>query len=159
MPVSDHLRRGLAGLRPTELGVVGLLATATAFAIVGGPIGLGIGAGLLVVGLVAPAPVTFALGQAGLLVAVPAPSLVRVAVVESVLFLVLLGPATRDEPVRLVGLAVPLFGLLGLGTWLGVARVGPLVTAVTLVVGVGLLGYVVHRYERVVLGLAGGDAA
>lgn len=151
--------RGVAGrLSPTPLGAVGLLAAAAALAATG-PAGLAAGAAVLVVGLVVPAAAAFALGQAALLAAVPAPTPLELAAVEGALFVVLLGPAAGEEPAPVLAGAVLLFAGLGAATWFAVGRVGLLPAAAGLVVGVGLAAYLVHRYERVVLGLAGGEAA
>lgn len=159
MTLIDRLRTAWYRIQPTGLGIVGLVETTVAFALFGGPIGLAIGGALFVVGLFVPASVAFALGQASVLVVLPSPTLVQIVALEGALFLVLLGPATRDAPVRLGGLAGGLFVLLGSASWIGAARIGVLETGALLVVGVGLASYLVHRYERVVLGLAGGDVA
>lgn len=181
MSTMDRLASGDTGTHRTSLGALGLGGTVVALAVTGGPAGIPAGVGLLLVGLAAPPVVVFGLGQAMLLVVLPAPTAAQLALVQGTLFLLLLDATTRWRgvwfPVQILYAAVRLrsgdrarfapdafpgavaFGVLGGLTWVGATRVGLLETAAGLVVGVGVIGYAVHRYERVALGLAGGEAA
>lgn len=181
MSTIDRLAPADGGTHRTSLGALGLGGTVVALAVTGGPVGIPAGIGLLLVGLAAPPVAVFGLGQATLLVVLPAPTAAQLALLQGTLFLLLLDATTRWRgvwfPVQLLYAAVRLrsaartrfvpdafpavvaFGALGGLTWVAATRVGLLEAAAGLVVGVGGLGYVVHRYERVALGLAGGEAA
>jgi hypothetical protein len=145
--------------QPTLLGGFGLLATTIALGLTGGPLGFVAGVGLALAALFVSPVVTFALGQAVLLVVLPTPTLAQLALVQGALFLVLLGPAgTELTPfLRVGGLALALFAITGAAVWVGVDTLGLLETAAGLTLGLGVLSYAIHRYERVSLGLAGGE--
>lgn len=148
-----------ARLEPTALGVVGLLATVAAFAATTGPLGAVIAIGLAIVGLVIPPVAVFALGQAGLLALLPSPTPLQLAIVEGALFLILVSPATKGATGRLLAVSVPLFAGLATTGWYAAQTFGIRTTGIALLLGVCVLSYVLHRYERVAVGLAGGDTA
>ncbi|WP_255196482.1 hypothetical protein [Halorarius litoreus] len=155
----DRLATLTARVTPTALGAVGLLATVAALAVVAGPLGAVVGVGLALVGLFAPPVAVFGLGQAALLALLPSPTPLQLALVEGALFLVLVGPATKSATGRLVALGALLFAGLGTSVWYGAQTFGIQAAGIALLLGVGVVAYVLHRYERVVVGLAGGDAA
>lgn len=182
MSTIDRLRAPVAGSRLTVPGVIGLAATIYLFARMGGAIGLAAGGGLLMATAVMPPVVVFALGQSLFLVVLPKPTLAQLLFVQLALFLFLLDAATRwravPVPIQLEymvvrarsaapGRYVPValaalgaFAVLGAATLVVAARLGLFEAAAGLVAGVGAVGYVLHRYERVRLGLAGdGEAA
>jgi len=136
---------------------MGLLATALALGLTGGPLGFVGGIGLALAALFVSPVVAFALGQAALLVVLPTPTFAQLALVEGALFLVLLGPAGSD-PATLLRVGSPallLFAITGTAVWFGTDAFGLLETAATLTLGLAFLSYAIHRYERVSLGLAG----
>lgn len=181
MSPDDRLLAANPATHRTILGALGLGGTLVALAMAVGPVGIAAGIGLVLVGLVAPPLAVFGVGQAMLLVVLPAPTATQLALVQGTLFLLLLDAATRWRGVVVTvqllyaivrlrpserGRYVPdvfpallAFGVMGGLTWLGATRVGLLDAAAGLVVGVGVVGYVVHRYERVALGLAGDEGA
>lgn len=156
--LSDRLQAVSTRVEPTALGTVGLLATAAAFAVVANPLGRLVGPAIAVLGVFVPPVAVFGLGQAAILALLPDPGPIQLAVVEGALFLVLVGPATRTATRPLLALSAGLFGLLAAVVWYGVRTVGITTTGVALLLGVGLLAYGIHRYERVVTDLAGGEA-
>lgn len=155
----DRVRAGTSRRQPTAFGVVGLLLVVAAFSITGGPAGVAAGIALFVAGLVVPAIWVFALGQAALLAVSSSPMRLQILAVEGALFLVVLAATARAASSDVVSVSLLLFGLLGTAVWLGVPQVGLHATAAGLGIGLALAGYLVHRYERVVLGLAGGETA
>lgn len=164
MQLTDRVRNVTAPGQPRAPGAVGLLVAAAALALGGGPVGLAVGSVLVLVGLAASATATFALGQAALLAV--RPGLLPLVVAEAGLFLVLLasmartGATTSDRSAGpIVVLAAVLFAVLGTTAWIGAARLGIVPATVGLVVAAALASYLLHRYERVVLGLAGGEEA
>lgn len=181
MSTVDRLFTDDAGTHRTSLGALGLGGTVVALAITGGPAGIAAGIGLLLVGIVAPPVAVFGVGQAALLVVLPAPTVPQLVLLQGTLFLLLLDATTRWRgvwfPVQFLYAVVRLrssergpyvpdafpalvaFGVVGGLTWLAATRLGLLEAAAGLVVGVGLVGYLVHRYERVALGLAGDEEA
>jgi hypothetical protein len=146
--------------QPTLLGGFGLLATTIALGLTGGPLGFLAGVGLALAALFVSPVVAFTLGQALLLTVLPTPTLAQLTLVQGALFLVLLGPAGTElaTSVRVGTLAVVLFGVTSAAVWVGVDTFGLLETAAGLILGLGFLSYAIHRYERVSLGLAGGDS-
>lgn len=158
MTLTDRATALAGRLEPTALGAVGLLATIAAFALTAGPLGAAVGVGLALVGLLAPPVAVFALGQAAILALFATPTLPQLALLEGALVVVLVGPATRGPTLRLLASCALLLAALPAATWYGVQRVGLQQTAVGLVLGVAAVAYLVHRYERVVTGLAGGAA-
>lgn len=176
----DRLFAANPGTYRTSLGALGLGGTLVALEMTSGPIGIAAGLGLALFGLVAPPLAAFGVGQAMLPVVLTAPTATELALVQGTLFLLLLDATTRWRgvafPVQLLYAIVRLrssergsfvpdavptllaFGVVGSLTWIAATRVGLLDAAAGLVVGVGLIGYVVHRYERVALGLAGDEA-
>lgn len=157
--LTDRVQALAGESQPTALGAVGLGATAVALGVTAGPLGLV--AGLVIAGLgVVVSPIAvFGLGQAVVLVLLPSPTPLQLALLEGALFIALVAPATRTRPTRLVTLSALLFAVSGTLVWYGSQVVGLQVTGLALLLAVGLLMYGIHRYERVVLGLAGGDAA
>lgn len=177
MSTLDRLRVTPAGNRLTIPGVIGIAATVYLFADIGGAIGLTAGGGLIIVTALFPPVVAFGLGQALVLVVIPRPTLLQLLLVQLALFLVLVDAATRWRavavPVQLEymvararsaapGSYIPVaisalgtFVVLGAATLVVAARLGIRDAAGGLVVGVAAVGYVLHRYERVRLGLAG----
>ncbi|WP_435196332.1 hypothetical protein [Natronomonas sp. EA1] len=145
-------------LRPTPLGAAGLLATALAFVALGGGRGVLAGGALVLLGSFLPAPAAYALGQGLALAALPSPGILPLAVVQSLLLVVLVGPATADHATgRLVGLTALLTGVLATGVWTATQTRDLLPVGAALVGGVAFVAYAFHRYERVRLGLAGGE--
>lgn len=147
----------LPRLRSSPLGTVGLLAAAAALAVTGGIDGIIAGAALFGVGLVAPPIITFGFGQAAFLAVVPSPTPVQLTAVNVPLFIAFVGTVAAER-LRLLGGALALFAPLGTMTWLATTHYGPLTAAPGLLLAVGLGSYLLHRYERVTLGLAGETA-
>lgn len=161
--MSEHMPDRLAALasrlQPTALDAVGLLATAAVLTVVAGPLGAAAGVALALVGLLAPPSAVFGLGQAALLALLPSPTPLQLVLVEGALFLVLVGPAATATMIRGLTLSALLFAALGTTTWFAAQTFGLRATGIALLLGVGLVAYVLHRYERVAVGLAGGDTA
>lgn len=145
--------------QPAVREAAGLLVTAVTLAITAGPVGAAVGVALAVVGLFVQPLTLFGLGQAALLAVLPAPTPLQVVLVEGALFVTLVAPAVGDVPGRFVAASAALFAVLGSATWYGVQTSGLQQMALVLLLGVALLSYVLHRYERVVTGLAGGATA
>lgn len=145
-----------------RLAPVDVLATAAALScpaalfVVAGPAGAVAGGAAVLAWLVAPV-YGFALGQFGLAAAVPDPTLSpRLAAAQGALFALLLLGFLRERRsavgvVALVGAALALGGAVVAGFAGGVETH---VLAAGLVGVVAVVGYGIHRYERVVLGLA-----
>jgi hypothetical protein len=147
----------------TLLGVFGVVLTAVVVGLVGGATGAGLAAAFVVVWLLLPAVYSYALGHVlALGTTASALAVVELLFVELGLLAVLFGPLTRPEThnrgsvarstlgvgFALVGVVVVSLALTGL-VW---------VTALVLVlVGCGL-GYGIHRYGLVVLGLVDDSA-
>lgn len=145
--------------RPAVAEALVLLAVTVAFGVVAGFGGLAV-ALLVVAGAVMTSPlVAFGLVQAGLLAVTTAPRLEQIMLVQAAAFgLLLVGSSTTPRTNRRVALgAAVVFVFGGLLVWTAVQTVGQQPTAVGLVVGVALASYLVHRYERVVVGLADGE--
>lgn len=156
---TDRLATFAGRRQPTALGAVGLLATIVALTITAGPVGGLVGVGLALAGLFLTPLAVFGLGQAAVLALLPAPTPLQLALVETALLLVLVGPAMAHATVRLVAGTVGLFALLGTTVWLATQTFGLQPIAITFVSLVALSSYLLHRYERVTVGLAGGDTA
>lgn len=137
------------------IGIGGVVIAAGICAVVGGLRGVLIGVGVLIGGIVTPAPIGFGLGLAGVLtVAGPAPLLEGAAGI--VLTAVFIDEATTYPAVPaqrvLIGTAVA--GTALTGTTLVLLRSWSLgLVAVMLLTLTGGGVYVIHRYERVSLGL------
>lgn len=145
MAMSTRLRR------PVRL--VGLALVTAALALLAGWPGLLLGVGVVVIGVVAPAPVAFGVGAASLFVGTAGHPLSYTLGAVGLLA-VLVDPAVGAPTGRRV-----LAATAGGGIAIGVATYGlftvwslPAVT-VTVAGTVALMMYALHRYERVLLGL------
>jgi len=132
--------------------VVGLLVVSWLTA---GLSGLAVGAVVGLVAFVVRPVITVGVAHAGLLVLIPelasVSSLLSVAAFELCLLGVLGSHATMDRPTLVLtgGFAVVLsMGVVAVFIWTDV-----FVTSMFLLAVVGILGYGIHRYERVSLGL------
>ncbi|NHN63508.1 hypothetical protein G9463_09380 [Haloarcula sp. JP-Z28] len=146
---------------PTVLGLLGIVAAAGGL-VLGGPVWLGL-VGVVLGGLYLSGTVVLAvvLGQIAL-IAVDAPSLLSLVLVEGGLFLALLSVTieTPDSRVAgsLVALVVPLLGGLA---WLSLGRLNldPFRAGSALLVGIAIVGYLLHRYLLLELDIVTEDAA
>ncbi|WP_336339219.1 hypothetical protein [Haloarcula brevis] len=139
----------------TALGAVGV-AAATAGLALDGPTWLGL-AGVALGGLfLFGTPVLAVVFGQIALVAVDAPSLLALLLVEGGLLVVLLAGAVGTPDGRAAGglaaLVVPLLGGL---CWLSVGRwtLDPLPVGTAMVTGVAVVGYLLHRYLLIDLGV------
>lgn len=141
----------------SPLGGVGALVTAGALVLIAGPLGIAAGIGLFVSWAASPGIYAFALGQILFAVLVPEPTGIQLGVVEGGLLVLLIG-STDDRIVSTTVLTTGAFVLLF--TIIFATREwwdGLWPAALTLVATVGLLGYVMHRFELVRLGLVEGS--
>ncbi|WP_058995678.1 hypothetical protein [Haloarcula sp. CBA1127] len=145
---------------PTVLGLLGIVV-ATGGLVWDGPVWLGF-VGVVLGGLyLSGTPVlAVVLGQIAL-VTVDTPSLLPLVLVESGLFLALLSVTIETPDGRvagsLVALVVPLLGSLA---WLSLWRwnVAPLRAGFALLVGIAIVGYLLHRYLLIELDIVTKDA-
>lgn len=121
-----------------------------------GPIGLAIGGGVAAVASSSPPVVAVALAQAGLLVVVPdlagGRSLLTLASFEGGLVAILLSERPVDRPTVVLTVAIGAVFVVVVASaisWAGLA-----VASVAVVVLSAVMGYAIHRFERVSLGLA-----
>lgn len=160
MDVSPHADWiDLTPRRPAPLEAVVLVAVTAAFGLIAGLPGLVVGV-IVAAGAVLAGPlVAFGLAQAGLLAVTTAPTLGQVALVQAAAFgLLLVGGPTSPQTDRTVAMGgAVLFASGGLLLWTAIQTVGRQPAAIGLVVVVGFASYLCHRYERVVVGLAGGE--
>lgn len=159
MTSTDRLRSRVARHRPGALGTVGLIATLAAFTVTAGPLGAIAGLALALCSVLAPPLAVFGLGQAAVLALLPTPTPLQLALVNGPLVLVLVAPAGRSRTARLVAVSGLLFAGFAVAVLWASPTIGLQTTALGLLLGVGFGMYSLHRYERVVVGLAGGDAA
>lgn len=148
----------------TLLGVSGAVLTAVVVGLVGGVTGAGLAAAFVGAWLLFPAVYSYALGHVlALGTTASALSVVELLFVELGLLAVLFGPLTRPDTRdhgsvarSTLGVGFALFGVVVVALALtGQVWVAALVL---LVVGCGL-GYGIHRYGLVVLGLAAADGS
>lgn len=125
--------------------------------ILGGPVGGVVGLAAAVLWVHSPV-YGFAVGQLGLVLVVEQPVAPgRLAALQAAVFLVLLagllrGKSSHRPPLAFVVLAL----VLGGGVVAGIdAGLGTPTLAGILVVAIGIASYLLHRYERVALGLVG----
>ena len=147
--------------RPAPAEAAVLLAVAGGFGLIAGLRGLAV-ALLVAGGAVVGSPlVAFGLVQAGLLAVTSAPTLGEITLVQAPAFgLLLNGGSTTSQPNRRVTLgAAAVFMCAGLLMWIAVQMEGQQLTAAGFVVVVALVSYLLHRYERVVVGLADGESS
>lgn len=142
----------LLRIRRHAVGIGGLAVAAAVMAIVGGLRGAIVGGLTFGVGLVVPAPMAFGVGVAGLLaideVSLPAAALAGVGLVA--VFIDQIGETTTRNlliTVAIIGVILSSATAWGLSEWS--------LQAVVLGVAGSIAGgiYVIHRYERVTLGL------
>ena len=146
---------------PTVLGLLGIVVAAGGL-VLGGPVWLGL-VGVVLGGLYLSGTVVLAvvLGQIAL-ITVDTPSLLPLVLVEGGLFLALLSVTfeTPDSRVAgsLVALVVPLLGGLA---WLSLWHwhLDLLTTGSVLVIGIAIVGYLLHRYLLIELDIVTEDAA
>lgn len=140
-------------LRRGRVGIIGLGVTAGLIGLVDGLSGMLVGAVVLGIGLVTPAPVAFGIGVAGLLMS-SGLSPVVTALSGVALFSVLLDhdDAPLGDSQFLIRVVIAASGLLlGTGLLLSVWSLQAVTVAVSCVVAFCV--YLIHRYERVTLGL------
>nr|WP_225307775.1 MULTISPECIES: hypothetical protein [unclassified Haloarcula] len=146
---------------PTVLGLLGI-AVAAGGLVLGGPAWLGL-VGVVLGGLyLSGTPVlAVVLGQLAL-VTVETPSLLPLVLVEGGLFLALLSVTIETPDGRvagsLVALVVPLLGGL---VWLSLWRwtLDPFRVGSALVIGIAVVGYLLHRYLLLELDIVTEDTA
>ncbi|MFB6224808.1 MAG: hypothetical protein ABEH86_14225 [Haloarcula sp.] len=146
---------------PTVLGLLGIVVAAGGL-VLGGPVWLGL-VGVVLGGLYLSGTVVLAvvLGQIAL-ITVDTPSLLPLVLVEGGLFLALLSVTFETPGSRvagsLVALVVPLLGGLA---WLSLWHwhLDLLTTGSVLVIGIAIVGYLLHRYLLIELDIVTEDAA
>lgn len=146
---------------PTVFGLMGIVAAAGGL-VLGGPVWLGL-VGVVLGGLyLSGTPVlAVVLGQIAL-VTVETPSLLPVVFVEAGLFLALLSVAIETPNGRVAGSLVALVvSLLGGLAWLSLWRwnLDPLTVGSVLVIGIAMVGYLLHRSLLIELDIVTEDAA
>ncbi|WP_129115395.1 hypothetical protein [Halegenticoccus tardaugens] len=135
----------------------GLLSSTAALSASGGTIGGGVGAALLLFGLVLSEELLFAVAHLGLLAVFPeGPTTAQLALVELGLIPVLVSPSLRSPtPGRIATATVVLFAVLGAVTWETLTWLEePLPVAGVLLLICAAIAYGLHRSELVALGLA-----
>jgi len=161
MSLAEGTRERSPPSLPAVLGLFGIVV-ATGGLVLGGPIWLVL-AGIALGGLylIGSPVLAVVFGQVAL-VAVDAPSLVVLALVEGGLLVTLLSLAVETPISRVAGssvaLVVPLFGGLA---WLTLGRwnLEPLPVGTALLVGIAVVGYLLHRYLLIELDIVTEDAA
>lgn len=141
---------------PTWLGGLGVFITTVTLGATAGPVGIFAGGALALCWYRFPTVYAFALGHVVLaaLLSKTAP-LTAFAPAEAGLFVMLVGPAARDESsLRTVATtAACFFGLLAIA-WAVRSSTGDLwLAAMALLGSMALLAYGIHRYELVRFGL------
>lgn len=143
---SAHWQRGL-------LGLAGLAIAAGACVIGSGLVGAIIGTSILLVGVVAPTSIAFGTGVAGLIATTGnAPTVGALGAVG--LFAIFIEDATDTPPPSRILVPLLIVSAVLVASSLFLRTIWPLVVVLGVLAGtIGTTLYLVHRYERVMLGL------
>lgn len=139
----------------TLLCILGALAILVILTLFGGTVGLGIGVIVAISGVFLPRIYAFAVGHLGILVAISSPTVFQLAVAELSLVPILVAPLVAIED-GLRSIAATSLCYIGLAAVVatGIMTIDALwLTAVILAILVMSIGYGIHRYEQLQLGL------
>lgn len=135
------------------VGIAGLVVAAGIIGFLNGSLGIAVGGVVLAIGLVTPAPLAFGVGVAGLLVSTDS-SLVPLTIGGIALASVFVDQAMTSPTDSNLLAAIGLIGVILAGVTGALLTVWPIpIVAVTITLGVAGSVYLIHRYERVTLGL------